>query len=143
MCLIKKLGKEQCDATEFGKAAKAWVNSFTSLYQTSDVTPYMHAMAMHVPEFLNLYGGISKFSQGLEKLNDVTTKDFLRGTNHRNGALQQILERRNRVEELEDHGYKRKRRSQKCQLCYNVGHNSPTCPSRKPTWDATVETTMN
>ena len=94
MCLIKKLGKEQCDATEFGKAATAWVNSFTSLYQTSDVTPYMHAMAMHVPEFLKLYGDISKFSQqGLEKLNDVTTKDFLRGTNHRNGALQQILEK--------------------------------------------------
>ena len=53
------------------------------------MTPYMHAMTMHVPEFPNLYGDISKFTQGLEK-------NFLCGTNHRNGALQQILERRYR-----------------------------------------------
>jgi hypothetical protein len=43
----------------------------------------MHAFAQHVPEFLRLYGNIVIFSQqGLEKLNDLTTKHYHRSTNH-------------------------------------------------------------
>ena len=54
---------------------KAWVRLFTSVYQTKDVTPYIHALGMHVSEFLHLYGNIVMFNQqGLEKLNDLTTK---------------------------------------------------------------------
>lgn len=78
-----------------------------SLYQTKDVTPYMHAFSMHVPEFLCLHGNITMFTQqGLEKLNDLTTKYFQRGTNHHDEeALRQILERSNRLEALQDAGY--------------------------------------
>ena len=84
MHLIQRLGKANCDAEEFGQDAKAWVCVFTSVYTTLDVTPYIHALAMHVPEFIRNYGNISMFTQqGLEKLNDLTTKHFLRSTNHR------------------------------------------------------------
>ena len=59
------------------------VKKFTSLYQTKDVTPYIHAFAMHVPQFLCLHGNISSFTQqGLEKLNDLTTKSYQRSSNH-------------------------------------------------------------
>lgn len=53
---------------KFEVDAKEWVRLFISVYQTKDVTPYMHAFAMHVPEFLWLHhGNISIFSQqGLE-----------------------------------------------------------------------------
>ena len=100
--LIKTLGKRDCNAIEFGHRSKAWVEVFTSLYQTKDVTPYMHAFAMHVPEFLSLYGNIVMFSQqGLEKLNDITTIHFQHSTNHRESeAYRQILEKGNRIEEL-------------------------------------------
>ena len=73
--LINRLGETECDAVEFDHCAKAWVRLFTSVYQTKDVTPYIHALGMHVSEFLHLYGNIVMFNQqGLEKLNDLTTK---------------------------------------------------------------------
>ncbi|XP_053374155.1 uncharacterized protein LOC123545375 [Mercenaria mercenaria] len=41
-------------------------------YHPSNVTPYMHVLAYHVPFFVKRYGGLSKFSgQGVEKTNDV------------------------------------------------------------------------
>ena len=63
-----------------------WILLFTStfipnnLYQTKHVTPYMHIVVSHIPQFIKLYGNNSHFSQqGLEKLNDEITKDY--GTN--------------------------------------------------------------
>lgn len=92
---------------------------FTTTYQTKDVTPYMHAMAMHVPEFLKLYKGIVLFTQqGLEKLNDITTIHFQHSSNHRElEVLKQLLEKRNRIEELERGGYQRTKQAQACSIC--------------------------
>ena len=71
------LGKSECDVDEFQERANEWVKLFTSLYQTKDVTPYMHAFVMHLLEFVRLHGNITMFTQqGLEKLNDFTTKYF-------------------------------------------------------------------
>jgi len=51
------------------------VNLFTSIYQSKDVTPYMQAFAVHASKFICLHGNIIRFTQqGLEKLNDLTTK---------------------------------------------------------------------
>ena len=57
----------------------------------------MHCLAMHVSQFLELYGNIAKLNQqGLEKQNDLTTIYFQHASNHREQeALQQILEKRN------------------------------------------------
>ena len=68
--LIKDIGKSECEnVDELEKSIKSWVVKFTALYQTKDVTPYIHAFAMHVPEFLRMYGNISSYTQqGLEKL---------------------------------------------------------------------------
>ena len=61
--------------------------------------------------------------QGLEKLNDLSTKYFQRGSNHREDeALRQMLERMNRLETLEDAGHCREKRPQKCSICSCVGH---------------------
>ncbi len=70
---------------------------------------------------------ITKFTQeGLEKLNDIMTKQFQRATNHRNqSALKQALEKQNRIEDLETLGYSRVKRVLKCGVC---GHNRHTCP---------------
>ena len=62
-----------CNHVTVAAKPKAWVGDFCLLYQTKHVTPYVHAMAMHVPQFIELYGNITKFTeQGLEKLNDLT-----------------------------------------------------------------------
>lgn len=130
--LIKQLSNT-CDANTIEKSAKEWVNSFVSVYQRKDVTPYIHAFAYHVPQFLQLYdGNISIFSQqGLEKLNDITTKHFQRGTNHHDiSALKQILQKHIRIQTLEEGGYQRKKSDTKCKICSKFGHNRRTCPER-------------
>ena len=131
--LVQELGKIECDADNFELAAKAWVRFFLTMYQTTDVTPYMHTFAMHVAEFLRLYGSIVMFTQ-LEKLNDITTKQYQRGTNHhkKEEPLRQIMEKRNRLEALEDLGYQRKKQLQKCSICGKEGHNRRSCASRLP-----------
>ena len=131
--IIQELNKKDCDPRKFEVDAKEWARLFISVYQTKNVTPYMHAFAMHVPEFLRLHhGNISIFSQqGLEKLNDVSTKHFQRSSNHRNEeALKQMLQKANQIEILRDNGYERSKRPQQCSICKSTSHNKRTCPLR-------------
>ena len=47
---------------------KKWFQKFLDLYQAKDVTPYMHALYAHVPEFLKLYQNLAYYTQqGMEK----------------------------------------------------------------------------
>ena len=95
--LIRYLSQSECDADYFEKNSKEWVRFFTTIYQSKDVTPYIHCFAQHVHEFLRKYGNVVIFNQqGLEKLNDLTTKHYQRATNHQGyEALKQVLEKRN------------------------------------------------
>lgn len=136
--LIKVLSQTNLSAEELShfseRNTRAWVVHFTELYQTKHVTPYMHCFAMHVPEFLRKYGDISAFSQqGLEKLNDITTAHFFRSTNHKETeALKQLIQKRCRIETLEDKGCKRKKLIHKCSTCNEIGHNKRTCRTVVP-----------
>ena len=105
--------KGNCDPDHLQLDIKDWVREFLKLYQTKHVTPYVHSFAYHVPEYVRQYGNITKFTQeGLEKLNDITTKNFQRSTNHKDlSALKQALEKRNRIEDLETSGYSREKRA--------------------------------
>ena len=96
-----------------------------------DVTPYMHALAMHIGEFIQLHGSVVRFTQqGLEKLNDLTTKHYQRATNHQERqSLQQVLQKRLRIEALEEMGYQRVKRVQTCSKCKQAGHNKRSCKS--------------
>ena len=116
------VSEDECNASIFETSAKKWVTSFALFYQRKDVTPYMHAMAFHVPQFLSLYdGNISIFNQqGLEKLNDVMTKHFQRGNHYDISALKQILQKHICLQTLEEHGYQIKKNVQKCTLCATI-----------------------
>ena len=100
-----------------------------SVYQAKNVTPYVHALVNHVSEFLRLYGSLVPYNQqGLEKLNDFTTKDYQCSSNCRNvEAMKQILEKKNRVEYLEDYMFVRKKRMVHCSICKKPGHNRKGC----------------
>ena len=81
--LYDKLHSSFRSAVQFEEDTKEWVKDFTKIYQTKHVTPYMHILAMHVPEFLKCNGNLITFTQqGLEKYNDQMTIDFARNTNH-------------------------------------------------------------
>lgn len=66
----------------------------------------MHALVWHLPELIGLYGNITPFTQqGLEKLNNKTTKDYFRSTNQQGlDSLRQMLKKRNQMEYLEEPG---------------------------------------
>ena len=57
---------------------KSWFQQFLSRYQAKDVTPYMHALYRHIPEFLKLYINVAHFKQqGMEKYNEIPLKTTL------------------------------------------------------------------
>ena len=59
----------------------------------------------------------------VRELNDLTTLFFQDASNHHEQqALKQILEKRNRLEELEYQGYQRSAREQKCSICNQKDH---------------------
>ena len=85
----------------------------------------MHAFAMHVPQFLHLHGNISSITQqGLEKLNDITTKFYHHSSNHHDfESLKQVLQKHNQLEPLEYKGFHRIKQTQRCSVCRSLGHN--------------------
>ena len=72
-----------------------------------------------------MFLAVCKFTQqGLEKLNDLTTQHFFCATNHCDiAALEQVMEKQNRIEELEDNGFKCNIRQQTCSVCGKPDHN--------------------
>ena len=111
--------------------SKSFVDSFVHLYPAKHVTSYMHCMMHHVDKFMVLHGSILPFTQqGLEKYNDIMTKDYFRSTSHRDEqCLVQILQKRNWIEHLESLGAKRKKQHEvSCSNCHK-GHNRLTCSS--------------
>lgn len=120
----------QDDISQFATDSKGWVRNFLDIYHESNVTPYIHAMANHVHEFMTMHGSILPFTQqGLEKYNDVMTKEFFRATCHRNeDALIQIIQKQNRLEHLRDSGTSTKKCFKiRCSNCNEAGHNISTC----------------
>ena len=107
----------------------SWLKLFLGCYSTKDVTPYIHAFVNHVCEFLYKYHNISFFNQqGLEKLNETTTKMFFRGTNMKGkNALTHLILKRSRITTLENKGSFREKRKVRCRYCYKDGHTILTC----------------
>ena len=96
---------------EFKQGAKQWVRDFIDIYNNDNVTLYIHAMMQHVGQFMTIHGSILPFTQqGLEKHNDSMTKNFFRSSCLRGEqALQQLVEKQNRIEHLNDIGAKRQK----------------------------------
>ena len=129
ICCLKADTFSEAEVNSLKDDIWSWFLLFLETYQASDVTPYIHAFVFHVPEFLLLHGNINFFNQqGLEKLNDVSTKNFFRGTNMRdNEALKQLFAKRCRVQLLEDQGFERIRRDIHCHNCGMTDHNILKC----------------
>ena len=117
------------EITAFTTDIKEWVKEFNHVYETRDVTPYMHALHSHIPEFLRLYENVAVLNQqGLEKYNDQCSKDYFRSSNHQGiAALRQLLLKRNRVQFLKAAGAERVKASYTYSNCNNTGHSIKKC----------------
>lgn len=79
-----------------------WLFNFLQVYPKDEVTPYMHIFRNHFYEILEKYGDLSKFTcQGIEKLNDETTREYFTCTNKKDDCLRQMLTRRLRIDKYE------------------------------------------
>ena len=123
---------DPCDAELLKKQVTSWFEKFLFVYQTKDVTPYMHALYAHVPEFLTLHKNLEYFTQqGIEKYNDITSKNFFRSSNHRGvSALEQIFLKKSRVQYLEQVGCARVKKIYTCSNCKTEGHTMKTCTNK-------------
>ena len=127
---IRSEALSSAEISAFASDAKSWLQLFLQVYQTKCVTPYMHALVSHMPEFLTIHGAVNPFTQqGVEKLNDQYTHFYFHSTNHRESdALKQLLLKKNRLEYLTDNGFERTKKTNICSSCKKSGHNKRTCP---------------
>ena len=129
--LLTEMDKDllEKDIDAFEKAAKDWVNLYYKVNCSTDITPYMHVLAFHVPEVMRLHGNVSHFcQQGLEKLNDLVTKWYHRSTNFGSAAMAQILTKQHRLHVLQGKCKRKPKWSVTCSKCKMSGHNMRTCP---------------
>ena len=127
---IRSESLSPAEISVFASDAKSWLQLFLQVYQTKCVTPYMHALVSHMPQFLSIHGAINPFTQqGVEKLNDMYTHYYFHSTNHRESdSLKQLLLKKNRLEYLADNGFERSKEKNVCSSCKKSGHNKRTCP---------------
>jgi hypothetical protein len=99
--IINAVKRVQIEHLDVKRRSQEWLDLFLTIYNRTAVTPYIHAFVAHLHEFVYLYKDINAFNlQGLEKLNDLTTGQYFKGTNRSDTALTQILKKRNRMEYL-------------------------------------------
>ncbi|RIB28218.1 hypothetical protein C2G38_2028730 [Gigaspora rosea] len=119
--LYEDMHKQRINGIEFKKKALEWINLFLTpssgnpnhpqtfvrgLYRPNDITPYIHTLVYHIPEFLNLHSnfGLIGFScSAVEKKNHQHVVHFFRktlkdggGENINKSAIIEIMEWENR-----------------------------------------------
>ena len=76
-----------------------WRETFKSVFHATDFVLYMHHIMGHLSDRVSRYGDIDLFNiQGLEKLNDITTTQYFRGTNRKHDYISQLMYKRIRLE---------------------------------------------
>lgn len=87
---------------EISRLAKEWARLYLTIYHSKNITPYIHIFIHHLCQFNELHFDVNSFNmQGLEKLNDMTTRQYFSATNKKEKEfLKQILNKRNRIEYL-------------------------------------------
>ena len=130
--LIRSLSKSECDADDFEKHSKKWVQRFTSVYQSKTS---MHSHNMDTNSYDCTETLLSSVNRVSKKLNDLTMKHYQRTTNHQ--GYQQVLEKRNRIKLLEDDGYQKSKQVQTCSVCRQPGHSKRSCTFRTPLYAIT------
>ena len=94
--IINSLDKLSSD--EIQQKTERWHSLFIATYKKEFETPYIHALQDHLHDQVAFHGDISIFNQQpVEKLNDLTTKEYFQATN-KHEFLEQILLRRERMD---------------------------------------------
>jgi len=101
--IIKNASYQPIDLSGLKERLICWLTFYLIEHPESKITPYIHCFVFHMVEFLTLFPNLHSFNmQGLEKLNDLTTKYYFKNTNRKSMTfLRQLVEKRNRHEFIE------------------------------------------
>ena len=96
----KDFSQEDFNIQWFEIQKKDFLEAFLIINENKKITPYIHALFYHVPEFIQKHKNLNLFqTQALEKLNDVRKTHYFRNTNKKNEAfIEQLIEKANRLE---------------------------------------------
>lgn len=97
---IKNDHSNNFDRTGLENRLTKWLESYILINETNKITPYLHILVDHVPEFIEKYKSLNQYSmQAVEKLNFVIKQNYFKQTNKRkNQFIKQLLEKQNRLE---------------------------------------------
>ena len=98
---IHTLIRDNCiNATEISFTTERFLDDYVKIYPIKSITPYLHCFVSHLSEFRKLHGDFNLFNQqGIEKLNEITTQQFMRSTNGNHADfLNQLMKKRNRMD---------------------------------------------
>ena len=100
--LLKSIKSDQPPDLDISQAKiNNWFRKYVQIYTKDKVTPYIHMFNYHLIDQFKKYGNINFFStQGLEKLNDLSTQNFFKSTNKKDYCYQ-ILQRSMRMDYLD------------------------------------------
>ncbi len=99
--IVHEIKQEKLSCFEIRERNMQWLEMYNKLYFSQTVTPYMHVFVSHLPEITENHGNINFFNQqGVEKLNDLITCDFLKSNNRKESSkssfLYQLMNKSNR-----------------------------------------------
>lgn len=99
---VSEITIENLDMVSFKERLRNWLYFYKKIDIMENTSPYVHAFVFHMPEFLKIHGRINLYNcQGLEKLNDISTKFYFNSTNKNNKDnifLVQLIKKMNRME---------------------------------------------
>lgn len=102
--LLAKLAKTMAvfhtssDPDEIRSNSMTFLKMFLLLFQSSNVTPYIHMMAHHGHQIASRVGCLNDFTQQhVEKLNHFATSTFFTCTNFKDGVRQTMLQHGRRL----------------------------------------------
>ena len=79
---------QQFDFLWFNEQKKVFLEAYLLINETNKITPYIHALFYHIPEFIQKYKNLSLFqTQSLEKLNDIRKTHYFRNSNKKKKIL--------------------------------------------------------
>jgi hypothetical protein len=103
---LLKDDEKKYESTKLKTDTKSWLINYLDVYDTSDVTPYIHTFVYHLHELQLLYGNVNEFNmEGLEKKNGILKSQYFGATNrHKKSYLVQLINQQNRLDLLSQLG---------------------------------------
>ncbi|CAF4406345.1 unnamed protein product, partial [Didymodactylos carnosus] len=90
----KDQGKRQL-VPSLKEKCEQWGLEYARLFGVDQITLYIHVFISHLHEFYDLFNNLKIFSlQGVERLNELLTRDYFTGTNRKGEYFQQMIKKR-------------------------------------------------